>query len=63
MSDDNDKKIDAEDEEAGTEEIDEDIMEIMNNNDLDEEAAERVKELMDELGIDEDEAVDLEENE
>lgn len=40
--------------------IGEDIKELMENNDIDKDTAERVQELIDE-GLDEDEAVELEE--
>lgn len=39
---------------------DADIKELMQTHDLDQDAAERVSELMDELGVDEDDAVELE---
>lgn len=42
-------------------EIDEEIVEIMENNDLDEDTAERVADIMNELGVDEEDAVELEE--
>ncbi len=42
-------------------EIDEDVLEIMENNDLDEDTAERVADIMNELGVDEDEAMEIEE--
>lgn len=42
-------------------EIDETIAEVMENNDLDKEAAERVVEIMDEYDVSEDDAVELEE--
>lgn len=42
-------------------EIDEEVSEIMENNDLDEDTAERVADIMNELGVDEDEAVEIEE--
>lgn len=42
-------------------EIDEEIAEIMENNDLDEDTAERVADIMNELGVDEEDAVELEE--
>lgn len=42
-------------------EIDEEVLEVMENNNLDKEAAERVVEVIDEFDITEDEAVELEE--
>ena len=39
---------------------DPDIKELMQTHDIDQDAAERVSELMDELGVDEDDAVELE---
>lgn len=38
---------------------DEEIQEIMKNNDLEEDEAEKVKEIMNEHGIDEEESVEL----
>lgn len=40
---------------------DEDTLDLMKNYDIDLETAEHVQEIMDELGVDEDEAVELEE--
>lgn len=42
-------------------EIDKTIAEVMENNDLDKEAAERVVEIMEELDIDEEDSVEIEE--
>jgi hypothetical protein len=42
--------------------MDEETLEIMENNDIDEEQAERVKELVEE-GLDEEDAVEIAENE
>lgn len=42
-------------------EIDEEVAEIMESNDLDEDTAEHVVEIMNELGVDEVDAVELEE--
>lgn len=42
-------------------EIDEEVSEIMENNDLDEDTAERVADIMNELDVDEEEAVEIEE--
>lgn len=39
---------------------DEDLKEVMETHDLDQDSAERVLEIMDELGVDEDDAVELE---
>lgn len=41
---------------------DEEVAELMEAHDLDQDTAERVKEIMDDLGVDEDDAVELEEN-
>jgi len=46
------KKIPPEDEEIG---------ELMGNHDLDKDTAEKVKEIMEEYGVDEDDAIELEE--
>lgn len=43
-----------------TEAPDEDVKELMETHDLDQDSAERVLEIMDELGVDEDDAVELE---
>lgn len=42
-------------------EIDEEVVEIMENNNLDEDTAERVVDIMNELGVDEEDAVEIEE--
>lgn len=42
-------------------EINEEVVEIMENNDIDEDTAERVADIMNELGVDEEDAVELEE--
>ena len=42
-----------------SEEIEEDVAEIMENHGLDQDEAEHVKEIMDTEGLDEDEAVEL----
>jgi len=42
-------------------EIDEEVLEVMENNELDEDTAERVVDIMDDLGVDEADAVELEE--
>lgn len=42
-------------------EIDEEVVEIIENNDLDEDTAERVVDIMKELGVDEEDAVEIEE--
>ena len=39
--------------------MDEEVMKIMENHEIDEDTAERAVELVDELGINEDEAVEL----
>ena len=41
---------------------DEEAAEPMESHDLDKDTAERVQEIMDDLGVDEDDAVELEEN-
>lgn len=38
--------------------MDEETLEIMHNNDLDPEEAERVQEIMEECGLDEDDAIE-----
>ncbi len=48
---------DTSDEEAP----DEEVAELMETHDLDKDTAERVHEIMDDLGVDEDDAVELEE--
>lgn len=40
---------------------DEEVREIMENNDLDEDTAERVADIMNELDVDEEDAVELDE--
>ncbi len=40
---------------------DKDIAELLENHDLDEETAERVRDLMEELGVSEDDAIELNE--
>ena len=42
-------------------EIDEEVADVMENNDLDKDTAERVVEIMEELDVDEDDAVEIEE--
>jgi len=42
--------------------LDEELLDLMENHDLDLDTAQRVREIMDEEGIDEDEAVEIEEN-
>jgi hypothetical protein len=39
----------------------EDVKELMKSHDLDQDIAERVQEIMDDLGVDEDDAVELKE--
>ncbi len=41
---------------------DEDVKDLMESHDLDKDTAERVQEIMDDLGVDEDDAVEIEEN-
>ena len=41
---------------------DEDIKELMASHDLDKDTAERVQEIMEDLGVDEDDAVEIEES-
>ncbi len=41
---------------------DEDVKELMKSHDLDQDTAGRVQEIMDDLGVDEDDAVEIEEN-
>lgn len=41
---------------------DEEVAELMENHDLDKDTAGRVQEIMGDLGVDEDDAVELEEN-
>jgi hypothetical protein len=41
---------------------DEDVRELMKSHDIDQDTAERVQEIMDDLGVDEDDAIELEEN-
>ena len=52
---------DPDDEIEEFETTDEDTSDLMKNYDIDLETAEHVQEIMDELGVDEDEAVELEE--
>lgn len=42
-------------------EIDDEVLEVMENSDLDEDTAERVVDIMNELGVDEEDAVEIEE--
>lgn len=42
---------------------DEEVQELMDGHDLDEDVAERAHEIMSELGVDEDDAVEIAENE
>lgn len=42
-------------------EINEEVVEIMENNDLDEDTAERVADIMNELGVEEEDAIEIEE--
>ena len=42
-----------------SEEVDEEVIELMENYDLDQDEAEHVKEIMDTEGLDEEEAVEL----
>lgn len=39
-----------------------DVKELMKSHDLDKDTAERVQEIMDDLGVDEDDAVEIEES-
>jgi len=41
---------------------DDDVKDLMSSHDLDQESAEYAKEVMEDLGVDEDEAVELAEN-
>ena len=41
---------------------DEDVKELMESHDLDKDTAERVQEIMGDLGVDEDDAVEIEES-
>lgn len=58
MTDDNDSIKDEPAEEAS----DEEAVELMETHDLDKDTAERVQEIMDDLGVDEDDAVEIEES-
>ena len=58
MSDDNDPIKDEPAEEAP----DEEVAELMETHDLDKDTAERVQEIMGDLGVDEDDAVEIEES-
>jgi len=53
------KKMDEELKNEDTEEIDEEVLELMENHGLDQDEAEHVKEIMDTEGLDEEEAVEL----
>ena len=52
--------MDEEFKKEDSEEVDEEILELMENHDLEQEEAEKVRDLMDE-GLDEDDAVELSE--
>ncbi len=41
---------------------DEDVAELMENHDLDEDTAEKVRDIMEEYGVGEDDAIELEES-
>jgi hypothetical protein len=47
---------------ATNEAPDEDVKGLMESHDLDQDTAERVQEIMDDLGVDEDDAVEIEES-
>ena len=51
--------MDEEIKKEDTEEVDEEILELMENHGLDQDEAEHVKEIMDTEGLDEEEAVEL----
>ena len=53
------KKMDEEFKKEDSEEVDEEILELMENHGLDQDEAEHVKEIMDTEGLDEEEAVEL----
>jgi chorismate mutase len=46
--------------ESAEEDPDREVIELMENHDLDKDTAEGVQEIMDDLGVDEDDAVELE---
>lgn len=58
MSDDNDSMKDGPVEETPNEEV----IELMETYDLDKDTAERVQEIVEDLGVDESDAVDIEES-
>ena len=48
--------------EPAEEALDEDIKELMESHDLDKDTAERVQEIIEDLGVDEEDAVEIEES-